>query len=484
MADTNPLSRGSYNPGVGFGDAAGSGGASTARSTTPYEIAAGAASGSGPIPNIGFGSVIHASNNAPDIGSSVYPPAPDEMAQPQSLGNRQIQVAALDSIIYTLYGVGEPAGILANVYLYGSNWIFWVIWCRGPSAGGGFGVAVLNDGTTAPSLGGSVTHYTGGPTQAIDPTLQTILGASFKETLPNICYSVFTIPSTALDSAPNFTLALYGRAIYDPRRDSTNAYGSGTQRLADPTTWVWARNSALVLADFLVSSVYGAGRAVDWSSVAQAADACDVEVQGEVSRETDALMDQEQSLSAWCASLQRAANCMLVPQGDVIKLVPDVYGSPIATYSHDRGQIVSLTSETIVAPSSLPTVVEIVYTDTTSTPWANGSLLVKRPGVDAGSTPMRKSTVRMPWVLRLTQAQREGYLEINKAWHRRLRFTLEIFDEGLVHEPGDIIAVTYPDSGYDNLICKLVKVAPSPSGWYLFCAADSPDAYVYDRVVP
>jgi hypothetical protein len=480
MADT--ITRGLGGGGSGFGITPGP--APGVRTSTPAEIAAAAG---GPIPNMGSGlggnGFFNSSIIAPNIGSVVYPPGPGDMAQPQSLGNRQIQVAALDSIIYTIYGFGEPVGLLANVYLYGPNWIFWVIWSRGPCSGGGILSVLLNNSNTPASLGGSVTNYLGAPVQAVDPTLQTVLGSSFAETLPNICYSVFSIPSSALDSAPNFTIAFYGRAIYDPRQDSTNAYGNGTQRLSDPTTWTWSRNSALVLADFLTSTVYGCGRTVDWSSVAQAANLCDVEEQGEVSRQTDMTMDQEQSLSAWTASFQRAANCMLVPQGDVIKLVPDVYGAPSATYSHDKGQIVSLGAETIVAPSSLPTVVEIIYTNTTTFPWSTGSLLVKRPGVDAGSTPTRKSSVRMPWVLRMTQALREGYLEINKAWHRRLRFTLEIFDEGLVHEPGDTIAVTYPDSGYDNLICKIVKVAPSPNGWSLFCAADSPDAYVDNRVV-
>lgn len=71
-----------------------------------------------------------------------------------------------------------------------------------------------------------------------------------------------------------------GKKVYDPRLDSTNG-GSGTHRLADPTTWEWSQNPALCRADYLMSSRFGPGLAsseIDWSLVATAADLCDEQV--------------------------------------------------------------------------------------------------------------------------------------------------------------------------------------------------------------
>lgn len=50
--------------------------------------------------------------------------------------------------------------------------------------------------------------------------------------------------------APNTIRAhVKGKRVYDPRLDSTNG-GSGTQRLADATTWTWSANPALCSADY------------------------------------------------------------------------------------------------------------------------------------------------------------------------------------------------------------------------------------------
>ena len=63
-----------------------------------------------------------------------------------------------------------------------------------------------------------------------------------------------------------------GAKLYDPRKDST-AGGSGTHRLAAPSTWEWSDCPALADADFLASAVYGMGVSVDWTTVAAAANA-------------------------------------------------------------------------------------------------------------------------------------------------------------------------------------------------------------------
>lgn len=74
-----------------------------------------------------------------------------------------------------------------------------------------------------------------------------------------------------------------GKKVYDPRLDSTNG-GSGTHRLADPTTWEWSDNPALCLADYLFDADLGMGAEgvsysdIDWAMVATAANQCDATV--------------------------------------------------------------------------------------------------------------------------------------------------------------------------------------------------------------
>jgi len=78
---------------------------------------------------------------------------------------------------------------------------------------------------------------------------------------------------------PNtITCLMEGRRIYDPRKDDTNG-GSGDHRYTDDTTWEFSDNPALCIADYLfVYMDADPADDIDWPSVADAADACDVSV--------------------------------------------------------------------------------------------------------------------------------------------------------------------------------------------------------------
>lgn len=75
------------------------------------------------------------------------------------------------------------------------------------------------------------------------------------------------------------TFELYGLRVYDPRLDST-AGGSGSQRVADPTTWTWSDNPALCAATHSIMTYADGGEGllasdINWFSVAAAANVCD-----------------------------------------------------------------------------------------------------------------------------------------------------------------------------------------------------------------
>jgi len=77
---------------------------------------------------------------------------------------------------------------------------------------------------------------------------------------------------------PEVTLLVQGRKVYDPRLDSTQTGGSGSQRADDPSTWTYSSNPALCLANYLISGRLGLGEdesRIDWDLVMEAADICD-----------------------------------------------------------------------------------------------------------------------------------------------------------------------------------------------------------------
>lgn len=83
----------------------------------------------------------------------------------------------------------------------------------------------------------------------------------------------------------NLRAVVKGKKVYDPRLDSTFSgdwgTGSGSHRLATPSTWEWSENPMLCLADYLYDSTLGASvpsTAIDYDLIAQGADICDASV--------------------------------------------------------------------------------------------------------------------------------------------------------------------------------------------------------------
>lgn len=77
---------------------------------------------------------------------------------------------------------------------------------------------------------------------------------------------------------PEMTCLVQGKKVYDPRLDSTQTGGSGSQRVNDPSTWTYSTNPALCLADYLLDSRLGLGEdssRIDYAMVMDAADICD-----------------------------------------------------------------------------------------------------------------------------------------------------------------------------------------------------------------
>lgn len=73
-----------------------------------------------------------------------------------------------------------------------------------------------------------------------------------------LTYAIVTaqVDRELFTSPPQCRFEVQGIALYDPRKDSTVG-GSGTQRRADPSTWTFSDNPAVIIYNILIGIYYG-----------------------------------------------------------------------------------------------------------------------------------------------------------------------------------------------------------------------------------
>lgn len=142
-------------------------------------------------------------------------------------------------------------GLEPYIYLYGEKKALITKPVRGGEAARYF-VEDFIDGNGDGVL--EIRFYDGRPGQAVDARLVAVtagLGNKWKATSVNagLCYVVvdryYSADFFGTKGKPDIEFVLRGLREYDPRKDSTVAGGSGTQRLANPATWVFTQNPAV-----------------------------------------------------------------------------------------------------------------------------------------------------------------------------------------------------------------------------------------------
>ena len=399
----------------------------------------------------------------------------------KKVAESNLSCAALDALLPIIYGEQIVGGLIANAIIYQGNWVFWVIWCEGEVDSiqdiqlnnGPLPVSTITPGGPPPYFH-YYKSYKGIEAGEEDAYLKAAMRyngfVGFAEKMPGVAYSVLAMSYQLLTAVPNFTARIRGIKVYDPR-DSTQFLGS-------PSSWKWSNNPSLIAANFLSNKLWGAGLDPVWSTVVDCANANDALVGTEKSRLANMLVDREAFIDSWVETMRAAASCFFVFNQTQVKFIPDRDANPVRNYSHENGEILELSQPMISSAVTLPTVIEVQYTDTTSVPWQTLSAdPVFRPGVREGTTPYRKSVVQFPWVTRRSQANREAIERMNKLWLRAVTFQLHVLDEGLRNETGDIISVTYPEAGFTNLPMRVLTSAPTDKGWMLTCERHDPGAY-------
>ena len=393
-------------------------------------------------------------------------------------GDRQLAAAGQRSVVPLVYGRDRIGGLLLNVIrpsTSSTNILVQVLWCFACDA-----VQDVYLSDQALPTGATVTTYLGTQTTA-DAALVAAFaanGITYTDTLAGYAYSVIDLPIRAFEGRLDFAATIRGRKVYNPQADSTMPGGSGSQRLNDPSTWAYSNLPALALADWLSNSLYGCGRTVDWASVKTAADANEAFVGASSQRRRLMGLAFVQPTGAleMLEALRAYAGCWAVPSGNGMRLIPDAAGSSVATYSHASGHIASIEPLALRDMANSPTAVEVLWTDTSIIPWRERSALVTLTG--AGSTrPWRLSSVKLPGIQRNAQARREATERLNKLTLTDRTTSIEVWDQGIQHDIGDIITVNHP-LGLTSAKFRVTGIEmPSPGRWRL--GLTEYDAQVY-----
>lgn len=393
-------------------------------------------------------------------------------------GGRSIPAAGWRTLVPLTYGEDRVRGRVLNIARDASTatmLLVQVLWGHAINAAD---TLHLNDQALPGTA--TVATYTGAQSSPDGDLVAAFAaqGIAYADTLEGFAYSVVRLPVAIFDGRLDFTARVEGRRVYDPRKDST-AGGTGAHRLDDPGTWEYLSfNPSLALADWMSNALYGAGEPVQWASVGPAANANDAMIgsPSEPRRRLGLTLYEPTPMRDLAEALRAYAGCWLVPTADGVKLLPDADAAPDATYSHASGQIAALEPLQLRDMGNSPTAVEVIYTDTSQTPWRTQSFVEPLPG--AGSTlPWRVSTVRLPGVQRATQACREARERLNKLNLCNLSTTVEVFDDGIARQRGDIVTLSHPV----GLAAKPFRVTdvhmPGVGRWRLAVTEHDPAVY-------
>lgn len=395
-----------------------------------------------PTTNINVGPLQVVPPPVPTITLQVTPPPGDSsVADAGTLNSvatnsqvRQLQTAALNAPLRLIYGRQMVGALLADVMVYGGNLVIFAVWCQGPVK---LIESVYLDGVVA-GAGVTVVNHDG--TQVVpDPTLVAAYaaqspGITYTDVLPGIAYSVIILSAAVTTGFPTLTAIVQGMKVYDPR--------DVTQTLGVPTTYKYSDNPALAIADLQTNATYGAGGAVDWTSVTTVANACDALVASTEKRRLIGLViDQKQQIDTWFDAMRTYAGCFLWRNGGILTLAIDRPTSSTFTFSETTGNC-RVKNVSRRSKKDLPTVVAIQYTDTSAAPWRDAYAYAYAAGVLAGTTPWRQSSVQMPGITRSSQANREAIEQLNKLAQTDLTLDIEAQDEALAVSVGDVVTVT------------------------------------------
>lgn len=348
---------------------------------------------------------------------------------------------SLSELQATTTGFGVPATLAYGLNQLGGNLFalnddkddgFWTagFWfCMGEIDGYDTDPLLING--EAPVAGVEVNYYVGASNQGIDPLLaEAITGYSDSLVFNNeqgavgLAYVVIKYTNDHYSGFPDVKANLRGRKVLDP--------ASGT--------YVYTTSPALCLADVISNPLVGLGEPVNSASLAALVSDNAELVGGERRREIGISFASAQDTTRVIEILRGYASCWPYQRGGEWFFASDRPRATDATYN--QNDIEKNTFKLGQAdPRQIPTVVRLIYTDTTTEIWREREVywpLALAPGV-----VRRESVVRMPGIQRYSQAIRETIERYNKLQHDET-FVMVGYSDMIGREVGDVIEMTHP----------------------------------------
>lgn len=372
----------------------------------------------------------------------VSPPSALE-ATAQTAATRQMQVAGAGAPLRIVLGEDCIGAQVGPVWYYNGKLYLRCIWALGEA--GGVQSVFLNDQPLPADV--EAVHYTGTTTQGIDPWLAAAGAAqsppeTYTDTLVftargttfGIAYSVFAVPQRLLTGGLEFKADFRGLKLYDPRTATTT----------------WTDNAGLALRAFLASP-WGENKSISGGDV-DLADRCDelcgIAPNQEKRSRIGITLSARQPASQWRETLRTYAECFVVPDGSGYLLIPDAPASSEYTYSHAAGNLLELGSIKRAGTNQQPTVITGYYTDRSVTPWRDISIApIKRPGVDAGTTPAIPQEIRLNGIFSAGQMTRVCTTRLNKLHLCDLSGDIHTIDDGMRVRAGTVVTLIDPRIG-------------------------------------
>jgi hypothetical protein len=183
------------------------------------------------------------------------------------------------------------------------------------------------------------------------------------------------------------------------------------------------------------------------------------------------------------------AHCYAIEEGDKFYLIRD--WSDAATWSFDASNIVqdSLTLQRRGAREAT-TVVEITYTDTSKTPWADERIYQYLPGVQAGTRKRVMSRIQKQGITRGSEANRYAIERLNDAAYNDMATQFQAIDDAANIRPGSLILVSYPYAAgnaantINNKKFRVLSAEPIGPGRYQVSAQEQDDNRYSVTVAP
>ena len=403
--------------------------------------------------------------------------------QRQSTPESQQQSAKRGDPYPLIYGYAPAAAMVltAGIHPTDGNLVLVIGWCGGESEE----IVFVSENNKAPDARIQFTHYRGNPSDpnygqvdpwaaaAIDGYADTLIATLGGVTVP-ITHTVAKIPRGASDGFPKFVGHIKGRKVYDPRDVG--------QDPDDSTTWLFSTNVALCSGHFYSDKAYGMGRAINWSSVGDAADDCEALMAGEPSHELNLILKSIERPDDWLETVLAYGGLSIARRGaegvmrhrkseTPARVISDVY--PGNTIGSIRISERDTTQD--------PTVLCVEYTHIPTEEgeewnWRTESVGVERGGVATGAEPYRKTTISMPGFHSRTIAKRFATARLNE-YASDLLLEWEGGDDAWRDELGDVVEIN-AQRAPATIQARIIEAEQTDQGRYQFLASeDGPQLY-------